>query len=339
LFYFCCRDDDDDDGNGNHFAQGEHPLDGVPNLSELAAPEALKGKSRELSEQTGITNLIGEYRARCLFSKVWTLRDAAITKVQMMLQDEFESEPGIFACLAVLSAIVRVGVEDKIQQVLFSAISFMDAILAATRRAKLPRSVVAPLMDPVVAILIEKLSDGNARIREGARKGLEVLAASTNIGSTVVASHGIKPLPSKQASAWRPISTRLQLLTDLVTTYGIGGGTGLATEGVMNFAKAAGAFAHSNAEVRDSAKELTVAVHAVVGTGAIDGYLRALRPKQLEEYHAAFEGNPTAQKKESNNNGEHKSPDAKQHHSAAHSPAGKVNTSAVKGSADNGDHD
>jgi centrosomal protein CEP104 len=185
-------------------------------------------------------------------------------------------------------------------------------------------------------ILFMYVYTGNARIREGARKGLEVLAASTNIGSTVVASHGIKPLPSKQASAWRPISTRLQLLTDLVTTYGIGGGTGLATEGVMNFAKAAGAFAHSNAEVRDSAKELTVAVHAVVGTGAIDGYLRALRPKQLEEYHAAFEGNPIAQKKESNGySSEHKSPDAKQHQSDHHKSPSKVNTSAVKRSADN----
>ena len=32
------------------------------------------------------------------------------------------------------------------------------------------------MFDPVVAILIEKLSDGHVRIREGARKGLEVLA-------------------------------------------------------------------------------------------------------------------------------------------------------------------
>jgi hypothetical protein len=38
-------------------------------------------------------------------------------------------------------------------------------------------------------------------------------------------------------------------------TYGVGGGaTSLSTESVMNFAKAAGAFTHSNAEVRDSAK-------------------------------------------------------------------------------------
>ena len=37
-------------------------------------------------------------------------------------------------------------------------------------------------------------------------------------------------------------------------------------------------------------QELTVAVHAVVGTAPIDVYLKALRRKQLEEYHAAFEG-------------------------------------------------
>ena len=37
-------------------------------------------------------------------------------------------------------------------------------------------------------------------------------------------------------------------------TYGVGSGSGLATEAVMNFAKSCGAFTHSNAEVRDSAK-------------------------------------------------------------------------------------
>ena len=34
-----------------------------------------------------------------------------------------------------------------------------------------------------------------------------------------------------------------------------------------------------------------MAVHAVVGTAAIDTYLKMLRKNQLEEYHAAFEGN------------------------------------------------
>jgi hypothetical protein len=40
-------------------------------------------------------------------------------------------------------------------------------------------------MDPVIVILIEKLSDGNVRIREGARKGLEVLAGETAVQGVI----------------------------------------------------------------------------------------------------------------------------------------------------------
>jgi hypothetical protein len=147
-----------------------------------------------------------------------------------------------------------------------------------------------------------------------------------------VGSHGLKTLTTKQASAWRPLSARLQLLTDLVgnainhahadtdltkccaallcishcnlssstlisskntslsaesfypptrthplsipscitytlpfttpATYGVGGtGGSLSTEGVMNFAKTTGAFTHSNAEVRDSARVRQSSLH------------------------------------------------------------------------------
>ena len=69
------------------FPPGQHPLQNVPNFMELSAPEALRGKSREISESTGITNLVGEYRASCLFSKAWVLREAATQKIQMMLTE------------------------------------------------------------------------------------------------------------------------------------------------------------------------------------------------------------------------------------------------------------
>ena len=105
-----------------------------------------------------------------------------------------EVTPGITNALPTLSQICKVGVEDKIQQVFFSTIALMDAVLFASRRAKMPRSVVAPLFDPVVTILIEKLADGNARIREGARKGLEVLAGSGNVGTLL--SFNYNPLAS-----------------------------------------------------------------------------------------------------------------------------------------------
>jgi hypothetical protein len=63
---------------------------------------------REFSEQHGITSLLGEYRARCLFSKVWALRDAATNKVQIMLTDELE-KIGIASCLPALSGKSRRG--------------------------------------------------------------------------------------------------------------------------------------------------------------------------------------------------------------------------------------
>ena len=79
--------DADDDNVPASFPPGQHPLENVPNFVELSAPEALRGKSREISESTGITNLVGEYRASCLFSKAWILREAATQKIQMMLTE------------------------------------------------------------------------------------------------------------------------------------------------------------------------------------------------------------------------------------------------------------
>jgi centrosomal protein CEP104 len=311
--------------NDNEFSPGEHPLEDIPNFEELPNPEELRGKLKDMSDQGGITNLIGEYRARCLFSKTWTLREASMHKINLMLQD-FEEEPGIANCLSTFAAIIRVGCEDKIQQVLFNSVQLLEDVLASTRRAKLSQKIVAPLMDPILTNLIEKLADGNARLREGARKGTEIMAASINVGPAVVASHTLRNLHDKQKTAWRPILARLQQLKELVTNYGVAGNTGMMPESLMNFIKTCSAFAHSNGEVRDAARDLTVAIQKYVGTPALESYLTVLRPKQYDEYIAAFEGGG-GQKK----GAVHKSPAARSKpNNATHSPNGKVNTSASR---------
>ena len=276
---------------GETFPEGEHPLEGVPNAAELPAPEELVGKSKDVADQNGVTALAGEYIARCLFSKNWQLREAAITKVHMRLETEFENDPGITSCIPALSTIVRVGVEDKIQQVLFNAVALLDDMLAGSRRAKIGRSTIAPALDPVTANLIEKLSDGKERIREGARKGTEILASSANIGPAVVGAHALRPLTAKQKAAWRPTVARLQILTELINQYGLGNSSsGIMAPAVMKFVQDNGCFTHSNGEVRDATKDLTVAVQKHTGTGAIEAYLKDLRQKQREEYEYAFDG-------------------------------------------------
>lgn len=211
------------------------------------------------------------------------------------------------------------------------------------------------MFDPIIIQLIEKLADGNQRIRDGSRKGLEILAAaSTCIGPGIVAHYGVKALSSKQKTAWRPISARLQLLYDLVITYGIGGNTGLNVDSILSFPKSHGAYTHSTAEVRDDAKKLIVAIQKCAGTPAIESVLKLLRPKQLEEYQQAFDGsdvktgpsssNPTsnnnnnnnAPSKDSNNNKKKdlqtESPSRTDKHlqHTPHMPGGKVQTSAAK---------
>lgn len=114
------------------FPPGQHPLEGVPNCYDLQTPEALTLKAREFCDQSGINKIFGEYRARCLYSRVWQLREAAITKAQMMLKDELGGD--ISGCLSALCGILRLGAEDKIQQVLFNSLTLMEQLLAILKR-------------------------------------------------------------------------------------------------------------------------------------------------------------------------------------------------------------
>ena len=64
---------------------------------------------------------------------------------------------------------------------------------------------------------------------------------------------------------------------------------GITASAIMGFCKDVGAFAHSNGEVRESAKNITVALQGMVGTPVLEEFLQLLRPKQLEEYYTAFD--------------------------------------------------
>lgn len=151
----------------------------------------------------------------------------------------------------------------------------------------------------------------------------------------MIAGHALKMLPAKQKQAWRPILGRLQLLTDLVSNYGVGS-TGLSADSCMNYAKSLAAFSHSNGEVRDAARDMTVALYRRVGEAQLDSHLKVLRPKQLEEYKAAFVeasggGGPRAtQQQHPSSSSPHP------HNHVTHNKGGHVNTSAEK--ASNRDH-
>eukprot|EP01039_Chlorochromonas_danica_P000180 gene180-190_t len=342
--------DDGGDGAGGtgmpleRFPPGEHPLEGIPGFMDLPTPEMLTAPTREFCEIRGITKLFGEYRARCLFSKNWGVHEACMIKLLQLLQTDIAVDSAtLSSALPALAAVLKVGAEDKMQQVVFSSLNLLEAVLKFAKQLKLAKAAVAPAFEAVIVQFADKLADGNARLRDGARKGIDLLAASPVVGPFAIAFQLTKPLAAKQKS-WRALAARLEVLEDIVRTYGIGSSSGLQLDPLLNFPKVAQAFAHSNKEVRDAAKDLIVAIQAQVGTPPLESTLALLRKNQREEYEAAFEANakggaaqgkaapagrPNASAKELGESPSGKRTDMAHQH-ATHHPGGKVPTSSNK---------
>lgn len=87
---------------------------------------------REYCEQSGIIKLMGEYRARCLFSKNWNLRDAVLLKVQQLVDQDYRAD--LSAAIPPVCAFLKVGVEDKMQQVVITAVKLLEQVLKAAKR-------------------------------------------------------------------------------------------------------------------------------------------------------------------------------------------------------------
>ncbi|KAJ1451288.1 hypothetical protein M885DRAFT_530203 [Pelagophyceae sp. CCMP2097] len=296
--------DDDDErslGDSRPPAKGGKPeesgrdaLSGVPNCEDLAAPEPLAAPTHvEPSEVSAIGDLLGPYRLRCLFSKNWALREAALAKCRLMVLDG--ALDGAPHALDRLCDIVRIGVSDKIAQVYLTALGLLEALCSsALMRA---RGKAPGLLDPAIKVLLAKLGENQPRLRDGALDALATLARCRSLGAAAVAHSAMKSLDAKKHTAhnkWRPIASRLTLLRRLVVDHGVssgGRGGALQADAVLGFAAAHGCASHTFEEVRTAARDLAVAVY--LGTGrdeaALAPYLDKLRPKQVDEYRAAFD--------------------------------------------------
>lgn len=119
---------------------GEHPLTGVPNYLELPVAEPLTPANESICKAFGIINHFGEYRARCLFSKNWSLREAAlykltsmINKSQLLITDRNEN-PDPTSIWAAIPIIIKTAFEDKIIQIIQSGYDLLETVLDIFRR-------------------------------------------------------------------------------------------------------------------------------------------------------------------------------------------------------------
>ena len=271
---------------------GPHPLEGVPNFSELPVPEpmAVGATAGEGNDLADLVRLVGEYVVRCLLSKTWGLREAAVLKAKLLLP-ELEAANGAAVLVSPLCRLLQTGADDKIAQVFLTSLQLLEECCGLFGRLRVGARDLQHKLDGTTNTLVLKLGDNQPRVREAAFDALLALAACPPVGCDFVVKVAIRKLPKRQTGkVWRPLASRLQLLRDLVDEYGVGSASGLTADLAMGFVKENEATSHTFQEVRDAARELTVSLYKRLGDGVDwEPYLALLRAKQREEYDRAFE--------------------------------------------------
>merc|ERR1719191_173082 len=154
------RPNSDDPGPSEEFQDGEHPLKRVPNYEQLSTPEALAPAS--MNDAQFVIPIFGEYLARCIYSKTWNLREAALIKMDLELNaGKWEGQdPRIL--LQAFNFVLKRTFLDKIPQVFLTSqhllLSLSQGIFTDLKKAD-----VQPALEVLFPLLLERLGDVNAR--------------------------------------------------------------------------------------------------------------------------------------------------------------------------------
>lgn len=276
-------------------------LEGVINVAELPEPEPYAAADVGAdADFTAFSAFLGEYRTRCLFSKNWTLREAALAKTRLLVNEGTWDQS---ADLDPLCNISRIGIQDKVAQVYLTALALLDDVVHKFSALGFKRVDASSALELALGAIVTKLGDNQPRLRERAIDALTSLSHCRVVGADHVAERVMRSLDRKRPphNKWRPLATRLEFLRRLVREFGVENSTEtvrkgshvLGLESVIRFVEAHGCASHTFEEVRAAAKDVIVDLFIAASDSdrlrLFEPFLENLRPKQSEEYRGAVE--------------------------------------------------
>mmetsp|Transcript_21705 Transcript_21705/g.39836 ORF Transcript_21705/g.39836 Transcript_21705/m.39836 type:complete len:730 (-) Transcript_21705:200-2389(-) len=271
---------------GSGFPSGQdHPLAGVPNAEELDEPEPLEeGGDKDIDV---LLDSFGDYLTRCFCSKAWNLRDAALQKLNLDLQ---QGGGGVGRrSLVGYTTVLQRTLPDRSVQVLLSSCSLLHAMCYSLLHSpSLGKAEASGACEPLGPLLVDRVGDANTRVDKNAKDALLGLAGCSSLGGAWVAQHLLRPLRKRNVHA-RVYSARLQLLTALAQEHGMqpGSRSGLPQEETLQLAMEW--FNNPAAEVRESAVKLVAACHTHLGLEPLEPHLSKLRAAQREVFEIEFQ--------------------------------------------------
>jgi len=274
-------------------SEAAHHLRGVPNVEDiLTSPEVLPPALEKDKEVELLLQLFGDYITRCIFSKTWNLRDAALQKLALDLREGARNGDDPSQLLQAYANILKRTIADKNVQVNLSSGALVQAVSQMLlENGSNRRQDVQAILDPLMPLLVERLGEPNARVDKTARDCLLELGRCRSVGAHFTAQFLLKP-PKKKTGGTvhaRVYTSRLQVLTSLASEFGVQPESrdGVPLESTVQLAMEA--FNHKDGDVRENSVKLVGACYMHVGPRRIEGYLASLRPAQREVFEVEFD--------------------------------------------------
>ena len=220
---------------------GLHPLDGVPGFEDLPIPEDINriipsceqanNLSNSFSSITTISSLeaiLGSYCTKCLLSKNWALREAALLKLSLNIKnvvaelktnDDSASRWWDVFSRGICTILER-AVDDKIVQVFLTSLIVLDDSVEEFEACQAPQKEVISLLGNVVLKLVDKLGEKNPKVVEGCETALMSLTLSSAVGSLYIGTRVMKLMSPSDSKAIQSVPRRCILLKALLEEFG-----------------------------------------------------------------------------------------------------------------------
>lgn len=285
---------------------GPHPLDGVPGFEDMPIPEDINKIIPSCEQVNNLSNsfssvtstdsinkmeaILGPYCTRCLLSKNWALREAALLKLSLSIKDivaKLKSNVTSHHWRDIFSrgigVILERGMHDKIVKVFLTALIVLDDSVEEFEACQMSQKEVISLLGNVIINLIDRLADGNPKIAEGCETVLMSLALSSVVGPLCIGSNVMKLISPSDSKSIKSVPKRCYLLKALVEEFG---NEAPPCEKHLQFIQTY-CIGNKDVEAREAGKDLSVALYLRNGNGILT-LLDGLPDRVAKEYQLAF---------------------------------------------------
>jgi centrosomal protein CEP104 len=273
-------------GGANIYEEVE---DDNPNRGNASSPEPLSGQ--QLKQAEPFAHILTEPIVKRIFSKNRQNREEGLSRVQNELGSRQSSE--IFqefepweVYTGVLGA-VRYTIGDNISQVSMKSMGLLAFLIKSLPPNKaFIRGDSAEYLQSILALLLDKVGDNTAKVREIAEKTYMTLARSEIVGVGPAVQVLLKPNKEKASSQKHNLG-RLSLLTVVVSEFRIDN-SHVPFNPVVDYAITS--YSNSNPDIRNSAYNLLMKIYECVGPklGNLVNDNKGLRPAQIELLQKGF---------------------------------------------------